>query len=86
MMKALLEDSGRADAKTGSPRAIIKIAFQCGMISDEENWLEALETRNILSDFYSDEEAALAIQKIKSNYVQMFEVLEKEIKEKWLNE
>ena len=49
LMKAVLEDHGRFEDQIGSPRAIIKIAYQCNMIKDGEKWLELLESRNILA-------------------------------------
>ena len=36
MMKELLEDSGVAEGRTGSPRQILKAAYQAGMIREEE--------------------------------------------------
>ena len=75
LMKEKLEEDGRADAKTGSPRSIIKIAYQCGLVDDEEAWLGLLETRNILSHTYDDEEALRTIDLIKSSYIKLFDDL-----------
>lgn len=55
LMKAVLEEHGRFERMTGSPRLVIKIAYQCGMIDDCDGWLALLEARNILSHAYSDE-------------------------------
>ncbi|MCD8069861.1 MAG: nucleotidyltransferase substrate binding protein [Akkermansiaceae bacterium] len=63
LMKAVLEEHGRFEEKIGSPRAIIKTAYQCGMISDCEGWLELLESRNIPAHTYSDEQALHIIKK-----------------------
>ncbi|MBR3731967.1 MAG: HI0074 family nucleotidyltransferase substrate-binding subunit, partial [Spirochaetales bacterium] len=57
LMKEVLEKHGRFIEKIGSPRAIIKIAFQCNMITDEELWLNILESRSTLAHTYSDEQA-----------------------------
>lgn len=35
-MKEILEEHGYADVRTGSPRMIIKLAYQAGMVTDEE--------------------------------------------------
>jgi len=84
LMKELLENHGRFEESIGSPRAIIKTAYQCGMISDCDNWLELIEARNILAHTYSDEQAVDVIRKLKSNYLRLFEVLKREIDERWL--
>lgn len=84
LMKAVLEDHGRFEDKIGSPRAIIKIAYQCNMIKDEEKWLELLESRNILAHTYSDAEAVEIIRKLKTDYFGLFEELRDEIDDRWI--
>lgn len=84
LMKAVLEEHGRFEEKIGSPRAIIKIAFQCDMIKDEEKWLELLESRNILAHTYSDEDALQVIRKLKTDYFGLFSALKSEIDDNWL--
>lgn len=84
LMKQVLEEHGRFEEKIGSPRAIIKVAYQCGMINDCEAWLELLEARNILAHTYSDEQALNVIRKLKSDYIILFETLKKELDERWL--
>lgn len=84
LMKAVLEDHGRFEDKIASPRAIIKIAYQCNMIKDEEKWLELLESRNILAHTYSDAEAVEIIRKLKTDYFGLFEELRDEIDDRWI--
>lgn len=84
LMKAVLEEHGRFEDKIGSPRAIIKIAYQCNMIKDGEKWLELLESRNILAHTYSDAEAVEIIRKLKTDYFGLFEELRDEITERWI--
>lgn len=84
LMKEVLETHGRFEEKIGSPRAIIKIAYQCGMIHNCEGWLELLESRNLLARTYSDEQALYAIGKIKSDYLALFAELKTELEKKWL--
>ncbi|MGN1224914.1 MAG: HI0074 family nucleotidyltransferase substrate-binding subunit [Ruminococcus sp.] len=84
LMKQVLEEHGRFEEKIGSPRAIIKVAYQCGMINDCEAWLELLEARNILAHTYSDEQVLNVIRKLKSDYIILFETLKKELDERWL--
>ncbi len=85
LMKELLEEHGRFEERIGSPRAIIKIAYQCGMINDCDGWLELLESRNILAHTYSDEQAIYVIRKLKSDYIFLFETLKNEIDIHWLD-
>ena len=85
LMKELLEEHGRFEERIGSPKAIIKIAYQCGMINDCEGWLELLESRNILAHIYSDEQALYVIRKLKTDYIALFETLKNEIDTRWLD-
>ncbi|MCM1226191.1 MAG: nucleotidyltransferase substrate binding protein [Clostridium sp.] len=85
LMKEILGEHGRFEEKIGSPRAIIKIAYQCGMINDCEGWLELLESRNILARTYSDEQALYVIRKLKSDYISLFETLKNEIDNRWMD-
>lgn len=84
LMKEVLEEHGRFIEKIGSPRAIIKIAFQCNMISDEELWLNILEARNTLAHTYSDEQALSVISAVKTDYIKAFDELKKELDANWM--
>lgn len=68
----------------GSPRSIIKIAFQCNMISNEILWLDLLNARNIVSHTYSDEQSLLVIKELKEKYIVAFDELKKELEARWL--
>lgn len=52
-IKELLEENGAPEGKTGSPKMIIKSAYQMGMIRDEEIWLNALQARNNVAHAYN---------------------------------
>ena len=85
LMKLIIEEHGRYDEKVGSPRAIIKIAYQCGMIDNCEGWLELLEARKILAHTYSDEQALAVIRRLKPEFIPLFDALKTEIdKRNWL--
>jgi nucleotidyltransferase substrate binding protein (TIGR01987 family) len=84
VIKAVLEDHGRCEERIGSPRGIIKLAYQCGMISDCDGWLKLLEARNILAHTYSDEQALAVISDLKFEYIELFRKLKYELEEKWL--
>lgn len=85
LMKEVLENHGRFAVRTGSPREIVKIAYQCDMIKNQEAWLEILESRNILAHTYSDEQSLNVIKSIKSDYISVFEELKNELDKRWLD-
>lgn len=85
LMKEVLEKHGRFIDKIGSPRAIIKIAFQCNMITDEELWLNILESQNTLAHTYSDEQALSVITAVKAEYIKTFDELKKELDKNWMD-
>lgn len=84
LMKAVMEEHGLFENKIGSPKAIIKTAYQCNMISDIDGWLSLLEARNILAHTYSDEQALETIRKLKSGYVDLLDRLKEEIDSRWI--
>jgi nucleotidyltransferase substrate binding protein (TIGR01987 family) len=83
-MKAVLEEHGRTEEKIGSPRGIIKLAYQCKMVSDCEGWLGLLEARNILAHTYSEEQSIVVISDLKGEYIELFRKLKAELEENWL--
>jgi nucleotidyltransferase substrate binding protein (TIGR01987 family) len=85
VIKEILENHGRTEEKIGSPRGIIKLAFQCGMISDCDGWLKLLEARNILAHTYSDEQSLDIIADLKNEYIGLFRELKSELEENWLD-
>ena len=42
LMKAVLEEHGRTIDRVGSPKVVIQLAYQSGMIDDSEKWLSLL--------------------------------------------
>ena len=84
VLQAVLEEHGRLMDRIGSLRMVIKTAYQCGMISDCEGWLELLETRNILAHTYNDEQVLNAIRDVKAIHLSLFQDLKREIDEKWM--
>ena len=84
MMKELLEDSGVAEGRTGSPRQILKAAYQAGMIREEELWLDALISRNNVAHAYNQAIALDIVRKTKKLYYAMFAALKEEVEKNWL--
>ena len=83
-MKELLEDSGFDMASSGSPRQIIKTAYQAGMICDEEIWLSALKSRNDVAHSYNQDIAMDIIRDTRDKYYEMFANLREVIQDEWL--
>ena len=57
------------EAKTGSPKQILKLAFQEGLISDEEAWLDMLRDRNDDTHHYKHSSAILYMSRINDYYM-----------------
>ena len=83
-MKERLEYHGYGERKLGSPNAVIKLAYQAGMIDDEMLWHDALKARNNVVHSYSDEVALQIIKYAQERFISMFEDLRKTIADNWL--
>ena len=83
-MKELLEENGFAESRTGSPKMILKTAYQAGMIQDEELWLDALASRNNVAHSYNEGIAMDIISQTKERYFCMFEKLVETIEKEWM--
>jgi nucleotidyltransferase substrate binding protein (TIGR01987 family) len=84
LMKELLEVHGYPLAATGSPRMIVKTAYQAGMIQDEALWISALQSRNLVSHSYNQNIAYDIVLKSKELYYPLFCELEKQIQDNWM--
>lgn len=82
-MKEILALNGIEESQTGSPKQILKSAYQVGMIKDEELWLEALVSRNNVAHAYNQAVARDIIEQTKEKYYQMFLDLKTEIERNW---
>ena len=83
-MKEVLMEHGVSESATGSPKQILKAAYQAGMITDEALWLDALVSRNNVSHAYNQSVALEILEKTKASYYDMFCKLQKELETKWL--
>lgn len=83
-MKEILENHGFAESQTGSPRQILKTAYQAKMIDDEELWIAALVARNNVAHSYNKEIANDIVREIKEKYYNMFVSLKNTIESNWL--
>ncbi|MDD3747076.1 MAG: HI0074 family nucleotidyltransferase substrate-binding subunit [Anaerostipes sp.] len=83
-MKEILEDQGFAEAVTGSPRQVLKTAYQAGMIEDEQIWLDALIARNNVAHSYNNKIAMDIVNQTKRRFYKMFCDVQSEIQAHWL--
>lgn len=84
MMKEILENHGYEGAATGSPKFIIKTAYQASMLQEEELWLSALQARNNVTHSYNRTVALDIIDQTKKQFYELFCQLKKTIDEHWL--
>ena len=76
-MKNYLEYMG-VMAGTGSPREVIKNAFEYGIIDDGEEWIDMMLSRNYLSHIYDEKQSRDIYSRVKEKYVKLFvDLLEK---------
>lgn len=83
-MKEILENNGFAQAQTGSPRQIIKTAYQANMINDEDTWLAAMISRNNVAHAYNKDIAMDIIYSTKERYYALFCDLKTALEDNWL--
>lgn len=62
-------------AKTGSPREVIKSAFEYNLIEDGEEWINMMLSRNMLSHIYDEKQSREIYNKVKDKYAKMFSEL-----------
>lgn len=84
LMKDILEQHGYEGAATGSPKLIIKTAYQASMISDEETWLAALQARNNVAHSYNRAVASDIVKQAKERFYELFCNLKEKIDESWI--
>lgn len=83
VLKELLLYEGVSAGKTGSPREIIKAAYQTFDFIHEEVWLSMLKERNDTSHIYDGNAAKKLVKKILENYIGEFAQMEEKIEEKY---
>lgn len=58
-----------------SPKAAMRQAFACGVIDDEQGWLNLLQARNLTSHMYSEQQAQEIYRQIEESFMSLFEKL-----------
>ena len=64
-----------------NPRAVIKEAFQQGMIQDGEAWLSMLEDRNTAAHTYNEKDAHRIYQAVKERHYALLILLQRGLEE-----
>lgn len=81
-MKEVMVSEGVREAETGSPKMIVKSAYEFGIITDEDAWLAALVSRNNVAHSYNQAIALDIVRETKERYVGLFLELKKVLKER----
>ena len=77
-MKDLMEYNGIIET-TGSPREVLRTAFQNGLNEDGETWINMMLARNSLSHLYDEETSRKIYKDIKEKYIVLIEKLNEEL-------
>ena len=72
VLKELLRYEGRSEANSGSPREILKTAFQVYDFIDEDVWVAMLNDRNSMSHEYDGNAAQRLARTIITSYIPAF--------------
>ena len=83
VLKELLAYEGVAAAKNGSPREIIKEAYQFYTCIDEDVWLDMLAQRNNSAHMYNAAVARELTDKVICSFVPAFQALESSIESRY---
>lgn len=84
MMKEILEEHGYEQSSTGSPKLILKTAYQAGLIDNEEVWINALFARNNVAHSYNEDIALGIVKETKEQYMSTFTALKETVEKNWL--
>ena len=79
VLKELLVYEGVDAAKTGSPREIIKQAYQYYPCIQEDVWLDMLSQRNNMAHIYDGAAAEALVREVITRFLPAFEQLEESI-------
>lgn len=82
-MKEYLSQEGWAEADTGSPRQILKISYQAGLIQDESGWMKAMEERKLEIYTFNREVADTMINDTRSLFLPLFHKLRRELERRY---
>ena len=84
-IKEYLKYEGVSEAKTGSPREIIKSAYKYYDFIDEETWLAMLVDRNDTTHIYDGAAADRLVNKILTTYIPEFKKIEASFEKRYVS-
>lgn len=79
LLKECLKYEGRQEANSGSPREVIKAAYNCFNFLEEDIWLKMLRDRNDCTHIYNEDMAKDLAKKIINIYIPEFNRIDKEL-------
>ena len=82
-LKDLLNYEGKAEAKSGSPREILKSAYTVYGFIDEEVWLSMLMERNNTAHIYDADAAMELVRHILDLYIPAFASMEEGVRARY---
>ena len=74
IVKQIIEELQREE-NIGSPREILRRAFESHLIEDGEEWINMMLARNSLSHLYDEETSRKIYKEIKEKYIKLLEKL-----------
>ena len=82
-MKECLSWMGEREAGTASPRQIVKLAHEAGLIQDESGWMKAMEERKLEIYTFNREVADTMINDTRSLFLPLFRKLRRELERRY---
>lgn len=82
-MKEYLSWMGESEAGTASPRQIVKLSHEAGLIHDESGWMKAMEERKLEIYTFNREVADTMINDTRSLFLPLFRALKKELAKRY---
>lgn len=82
-MKECLSWMGEREAGTASPRQIVKLSYEAGLIQDKSGWMKAMEERKLEIYTFNREVADTLIADTRSLFLPLFRALKKELAKRY---
>ena len=83
VLKELLRYEGKSVANSGSPREILKAAYEVYDFIDEDVWLDMLKARSDMTHIYDGDAAKRLVNSILYRYIPEFVKLRENIAEQY---
>ncbi len=86
LLSGLLRYEGDVTAVTGSPREILKAAYQYFDFIDQDIWLSMLRDRNNIMHVYDEGAMQALLRRILDDYIPAFEALRHAVEDRYGSE